>query len=98
MPLHVSSDSSAAMTQKRMEQVGLFDRLTAPTDERSADRSQSTAPMDAGVPLVRVTTCRPQMQERGSGWLCLLECGHEAHVPVGPRPRHVPHVCPPEQK
>ena len=49
---------------------------------------------DAGVPLVRVKACKPQIPELGGGWVCLLECGHEARIPVGPRPRHVPHVCP----
>jgi hypothetical protein len=68
---------------KKMEQVDLFAKFSAPNT-------------DAGVPLVKVTTCRPQISERGGGWLCLLECGHQAHVPVGPRPRSVPHICPEE--
>lgn len=61
-----------------MKQQDLFERFAGPGK-------------DAGVPLVRVTTCRPELS---GGWLCLLECGHEARVPVGPRPRFVPHVCP----
>jgi hypothetical protein len=69
----------------RMKQLELFGVLDANNPD-----------VDAGVPLVRVKTCRPQIHERGGGWLCLLECGHEAHVPVGPRPRHVPHRCPGE--
>lgn len=44
---------------------------------------------DAGVPLVRVKSSI----RRGGAWICLLECGHEAQVPCGPRPKHVPHEC-----
>lgn len=64
-----------------MKQLSLFERFDGNPDQ------------DAGVPLVAVKTCRPIMKERGGGWLCLLACGHEAQVPVGPRPRHVPHRC-----
>lgn len=50
--------------------------------------------MDAGVPLMRVKSAFPRS---GGGWACLLECGHEASIPVGPRPRSVPHTCPEDQ-
>jgi hypothetical protein len=40
-----------------------------------------------------VKTCRPDAR---GGWLCLLACGCEVHIDVGPRPRRVEHVCEPE--
>jgi hypothetical protein len=40
-----------------------------------------------------VKTCRPHAS---GGWLCLLACGCEAHIDVGPRPRRVEHTCEPE--
>lgn len=73
------------METVKAPQLDLFEKIDRGRDD-----------VDAGVPLVRVTTCRPQMAQKGGGWLCLLECGHEASVPVGPRPRYVPHVCPKE--
>jgi len=40
-----------------------------------------------------VKTCRPHAR---GGWLCLLACGCEVHIDVGPRPRRVEHACEPE--
>lgn len=86
--LSPSASATAILSQSEtgvvMKQMDLFQNLGGPET-------------DAAVPLVRVKACQPLNKMLGGGWICLLECGHEAQVPVGPRPRHVPHVCPPDK-